>query len=95
MLNQIPEFIPVGPAQTITPTGLVDFAVPPGANGILIQVFTANVAFEYGASPNADSLQLLSGLNPIVMRLSSGRTIRFGQVTSGATMKIRYINIGR
>lgn len=96
MLNQIPEFTFVGAPTTSLATGVTLHTVPQGANGVLIQAFTANVAIEFdGLAPNADSLQLVAGLNPVVMRLSTGRGFRLGQVTSGASAKFRFIAIGK
>lgn len=94
MLGYMPEFQYVGAPLTSLATGLTLHTIPQGANGVLLQVFTAAVRIEFdGLAPNVDSLQLLSGLDPIRMKLSPGRGFKLGQVTSGASVIIRFIKI--
>lgn len=95
MLGYLPEFQYIGAPVTSLATGLTLHTIPAGANGVLLQVFTTAIRIEFdGGAPNADSLQLLSGLDPIVMKLSTGRSFKLGQVTSGASVIIRFIKIG-
>lgn len=94
MFTSIPEFRYVGAPITAQATGSTTYTIPQGANGVLLQPLGAAVKIEFdGGNPNADSLQLQAAQNPLVMRLSTGRMFKLGQVTSGATCLVRYIAI--
>lgn len=90
------NYIPIG--NHLSLTGLdsaKSITVPPGATGVIVQVFTKTIRFSIGASgdPSAVYFEVYASQPPVLIPFAPGTKLTFIEAEASATASYLFVKV--